>query len=591
MRRLVLLILSAGLPSMAADPRPPSFVVFDQVVTHRGDKQLYQNWDFQTDLPTNPKAPTDWLAPEGPFFDEGIYQFRVEVRRMERPLVSPIHVQFGWWNFPHDPVIRHIASPALLLTQLQPPAPGKPWVYEAVGTVRSLDRAAMYYGAGPDLDKNALDWDWHRAFGPNTAFTLVNPRDNDFDADHDGKITEAEYPDIEMRCVVTIHGPDSPLYKSLAARVGKPAPCGFVQRTIDTVISQPWLKAVGDLDGDGRPDVVVGGAQSGGLVAYYNEGLRWRRQVVDSTRKFSTDGKVADLDGDGKPDIVALTYSPGAVMWYRATPEGFEPREIVHETWHDVQVVDLDGDGLLDLVGRNQKEWPEGDDAGNRLHIWWQRRDGGRLSWEETELPCPPGEGLAVADLTGDGRVDIIVNGRWYENLGGRRFEEHVYAREADWSHPNTAIAVGDVDGDGRLDILLTPSELAGGRYKIAWFQAPKDPRQPFWQAHVVVPEVETVCHSALLADFDGDGRLDVAYAKMSQAAADADVKIMFNRGRKTAAGFTDEWQPLLLSVDGSHSMRLLDADGDGRPDIFGANWKANGRDEHIKLWLNRLPK
>jgi hypothetical protein len=188
---------------VTADTKSSSFVVFDQVVTHRGDRQLYKNWDFQTKLATNPDAPNDWLAPESPFFDEGVYQFRVEVLRIERPLDSPVHVQFGWWNFADDPVIRHIASPGIMLTDLQPPAPGKPWVYEAVGTVRSLDGAQMYYGAGPNRDKKALDWDWRRAFGPNTAYTLVNPRDNDFDADHDGKITEAEYPDIEvaLRCL------------------------------------------------------------------------------------------------------------------------------------------------------------------------------------------------------------------------------------------------------------------------------------------------------------------------------------------------------------------------------------------------------
>ncbi|RPI19986.1 MAG: VCBS repeat-containing protein [Acidobacteria bacterium] len=587
---LTLLFILVAVPSIKAETKPSSFIVFDQVATHRGDKQLYKNWDFQTRLATNPDAPTDWLAPETPFFDEGLYQFRVEVLRMERPLDSPLHIQFGWWNFPKDPVIRHIASPGIILTDLQPPSPGKPWVYEAVGTVRSLDGQHMYYGKGPNADKKAVDWDWRRAFGPNTAYTLVNPRDNDFDADHDGKITEAEYPDIEVRCIVTIHGPGSPVYESTAAREGGLAPSGgFVRRTIDTMIVAPWLKTVGDLDGDGQPDVVVGGAQAGGLVAYHNEGLHWRRQVVDSVRTFSTDGEVADLNGDGRPDIVAITHHPGAVVWYRATAEGFVTEEVLSETWHDVEVADLDGDGRLDLVGRNQKEWPAGDDNGNRLHLSWQRRDGDRLFWEETHLPCPPGEGLAAADLDRDGDVDLVVNGRWYENLGRRRFAERVYAREADWSHPNTSLAVGDVDGNGRLDIVVSPSELAGGRYKIAWFEAPKNRRQPGWRVHVVVPDVETVCHFVGLADFDGDGQPDVVYAEMTQGADDDEVKVMFNRGKITKAGLADDWQPFLVSVDGSHSMRVFDADGDGRPDLFGANWRANGRDEHVKLWLNRL--
>jgi len=37
-----------------------------------------------------------------------------------------------------------------------------------------------------------------------------------------------------------------------------------------------------------------------------------------------------------------------------------------------------------------------------------------------------------------------------------------------------------------------------------------------------------------------------------------------------------------VLSADGLHSVRILDADGDGRPDLFGANWKAHKRDGQV---------
>jgi len=66
-------------------------------------------------------------------------------------------------------------------------------------------------------------------------------------------------------------------------------------------------------------------------------------------------------------------------------------------------------------------------------------------------------------------------------------------------------------------------------------------------------------------------------------------VKVLLNRGRVSETGWMDDWQPITLSKAGSHSMRILDADGDGYPDLLGANWNAEGRDEHVKLWLNRL--
>lgn len=364
---------------------------------------------------------------------------------------------------------------------------------------------------------------------------------------------------------------------------------GFQLQVLDSSIASPWLKTVGDLDGDGRTDIIVGGAESGGLVAYLNRFPNWERQMIDPNRRFSTDGEVADLDGDGRRALVVLTLRPDTVTWYRRTESGWSPQILTRQTWHDLEVADFDGDGHLDIVGRNQREWPAKEDAGNRLHFLWQKRQGANIVWEESHVDCPAGEGLLAADLDGDGDCDIVINGGWYENLGHRQWKAHAFARPQDWAHPNTFIACADFNHDCRLDTVLAPSELKGGRYRIAWFEAPADPRQEGWKAHIIVPEVETVCHFVGAADFDGDGRADVVYAQMPQGADPDFVKVLFNRGVSGAKGWTDAWEPLIISEDGSHSMRVLDADGDGRPDLLGANWSAQGRDQNVKLWLNRL--
>jgi FG-GAP-like repeat len=363
----------------------------------------------------------------------------------------------------------------------------------------------------------------------------------------------------------------------------------FELHVIDRTIGQPWLKSVGDLDRDGRPDMLVGGAEAGGLVAYLNRYPRWAREVLDPARKFATDGEVRDVDGDGRNDVVALTRSPDGVVWYRNTGSGWEIHPINGQTWHDVEVADFDGDGAVDLVGRNQKEWPHDQDAGNQLHFAWQRRENGTIGWDHDGLECPAGEGLLAADLDRDGDVDVAINEWWYENLGGRRWQAHRYASDGAWTHPNTYLAAGDLNGDGRLDIVVSPSELKGGRYKIAWFEAPADPRAGVWLAHVIVADVETVVHFVGVADFDGDGRPDVATAEMPQGSDPDEVCVFLNRGRDRDGRWDDSWEKLVVSTDGSHGMRIFDADGDGRPDLFGANWSAQGRDEDVKLWLNRM--
>ncbi len=363
----------------------------------------------------------------------------------------------------------------------------------------------------------------------------------------------------------------------------------FEMQTLDASIVDPWLKTIGDVDGDGRTDIIIGGASSGGLVAFLNRFPSWERQSVDASRKFSTDGEVGDLDADGRNDIVVITLDPNTVTSYCRTDSGWTPQVLVSQTLHDLELGDFDGDGRTDIVGRNQREWPAGDDTGNRLHFLWQKREGQVTKWERSALDCPAGEGLLTTDLDRDGDRDVVINGRWYENLGRRLWATHAFAREEDWSHPNTFIASADFNDDGRLDIVLSPSELKGSRYRIVWFEAPTDARQDGWRAHTVVPDVETVCHFVGTADFDADGHADIAYAQMPQGADPDYVRVMLNRGRKSEAGWVDVWQPMTLSEAGSHSMRILDADGDGLPDLLGANWNAEGRDENVKLWLNRL--
>ena len=238
-----------------------------------------------------------------------------------------------------------------------------------------------------------------------------------------------------------------------------------------------------------------------------------------------------------------------------------------------MQVADLNQDGRPDIVARDQSAFGQ---AGNTVFAYYQRSDG---RWDRQTLPCPHGEGLCLFDLDADGDQDIVLGGRWYENDGKTQLSawpEHVFT--ASWQEPDAKVAVADINGDKRPDVVLTPAELKGQTYRIAWYEMPADLRTTNWPEHVIAASIECVVHSLALADFDLDGDVDVATAEMHQGQDPDEVCVWINDGNGS------RWQKQVLSTRGSHDILAVDIDGDGDMDLLGANHA----DTHpLELWRN----
>jgi hypothetical protein len=327
-----------------------------------------------------------------------------------------------------------------------------------------------------------------------------------------------------------------------------------------------WQKSVGDLDGDGRLDLVAGGRSSGGLVWYQNP--HWKKHVISSEGGHSTDAEVGDVDRDGDNDLVSLTTSE--LRWYENP--GWRVHRIDARVLHDIEIADFDGDGDLDVVGRDQAEFGH---RGDTLHFYRQNSPD---SWSHRAVQVPNGEGLCVADIDGDGDQDVVFEGIWLENTGdvlAGPWTKHVYTKS--WTYRNAFVATGDLNGDGRLDIVLAPSELAGGTYRISWFEAPAKATGQEWTEHVVDDPVETVHHFVGVADMDLDGDRDIVAAEMLQGKDPDEVKIYVNCGGGRS------WVKQVIATTGSHSMRIADLDGDGDSDLYGANHQGHT----VEVWQN----
>ncbi len=265
-----------------------------------------------------------------------------------------------------------------------------------------------------------------------------------------------------------------------------------------------WTHAgptLSDLDNDGDLEIVITWALPeyylGILVLEIGAGSierRWRH-LIDAGGKLNTvtDAAVGDIDGDGAPEIIF--GSTGSWLEDGGFLYAFHNNGIPVENWpieldegveHPPVLADLDGDGGLEIIinGYGLHDPTAG------LKVWNYRAE---LLWAGVGRGRTP----VVADITGDGVPEVLTQATAY-------FHDGTWTG---WTYgvgnPN-GLSVADIDSDGDMELLLGASGSEG----LVAFHHNGAPVAGF--PLFVDPEFRHTSMTPVLADLDGDGDIEV---------------------------------------------------------------------------------
>ncbi len=306
-----------------------------------------------------------------------------------------------------------------------------------------------------------------------------------------------------------------------------------------------------DLDGDGDGDVVS--ANSTVLLVFLNRGDgTFERPVEYAVFSATRIVKTGDLSGDGRPELVTINVGEDAAQVFTNRGDGtFDAPTVVQvgPTPVDVDVADVDADSRLDLV--------VAESTASELMAFRNRGDG----TFDPATTFPTGRrptALCVGDFDGNGTHDVLTtNSRDVTLLAGDGNGTFEIAKT--FEIVTRVVTADDFDADGDIDIAIF--DAINGEVRVLAGDGAGE-----FGTTAVAPNVRRGILDVRAGDFDGDGDFELALSSPNE------LNLLWNGDgvaldlQRTTVGITIR----------PHSGTVADFNGDGRLDVATANGNFN---------------
>jgi len=356
----------------------------------------------------------------------------------------------------------------------------------------------------------------------------------------------------------------------------------------------PRSFATGDIDGDGKPDLVVI-YPTDSVVIYRN--ISTNGNVVFAPPiSFATGGQptnvqIADMDGDGKPEIIVFnSYDSSIWVYHNVSVAGnIDKNSLSGITSFDINsstafisIADIDGDGKPDLILT-----PSTVTDQEAITIVQNTSSPGAISFGDEAFlePTENTTAVIVTDIDGDGKPDIITcdglnTFSIFRNVyNGGNITGAAFAARQDIKMPFTftSFAVGDLNSDNKADVALLGTysgEFIQG--DIAVFTLLNTSVAGSITFKMQGSNAVAAGNTVALADMDGDGKPDIVVNGRN------DVTVVRNRSTTGSLIFSPNAD--IATGQGYGHAVVADIDGDGKPDLISMSQSSN----QFNIFLNQ---